>query len=239
MTREQDHWRDIWNYQASEIEALAAEPDRALMAGKRAHYSRIAKWLGPETKGRVLEIGCGPGRYVALLASLGHDVVGADPYPNPVWDLVRKHQPVDMREGVFAENLPFADGDFDHLACLGALLYFKNPEVALAEMRRVTRPGGRAVFRTVNHGHLYTRVTGKRLDEAAPNYYSPTTLRKTLEEAGFEVHQQFSYGAFPPFGAKTWWRLINGRIPIAAQELLSAMTPRPLRVNLVAFAIRR
>lgn len=239
MSSEETRWRDIWTYQSTEIESLAAESGRALSAGKRAHYSKIAEWLGPDTKGRTLELGCGPGRYVALLAALGHDVVGVDPYPNPAWELIRKHRTVDIREGVFAENLPFEDEEFDHLACLGALLYFADPAVALAEMRRVTKPGGRALFRTVNDRHLFTRVTGKRLDPAAPNYYTAESLKRTLEDSGFEVHRQFAYGVFPPFGNKTWWWLINGKIPIAGQEAISALTPPSWRVNLVAFATRR
>lgn len=239
MTKDQQRWRDIWEYQSGEIETLAADPAIAARASLRAHYSRIGDLLGPETAGRVLELGCGPGRYVALLASLGHDVVGVDPHPNPTWDLITKHRAVEFRADVFAEELPFADSEFDHLACLGALLYFQNTETALAEMHRVTRPGGRAIFRTVNDHHLYTTVTGKRLDEAATNYYTPRTLRETLERAGFDVHRQFSYGIFPPFAAKTWWWLVNGQIPIAAQEAISALTPPYFRVNLIAFATRR
>ena len=239
MSREQERWRDVWAFQSGEIEALAADAERALRAGLRPHYSRIASWLRPDLKGRVLELGCGPGRYVALLASLGHDVVGVDPFPDPSWDIIRKYRSTDLRSGVFAENLPFEDASFDHVACLGAMLYFKDIKRSLSEMHRVTRPGGRAVFRTVSDHHLYTLATGKRLDTSASNYFTPKTMKTALEASGFEVNRQFSYGFFPPFKSATWWWLVNGQIPIAAQEAISAFTFPAWRVNLVAFATRK
>ncbi|MBY0423304.1 MAG: class I SAM-dependent methyltransferase [Parvularculaceae bacterium] len=236
MTTEERRWRDIWTYQAREIEGLASDRSLALRAGRRAHYSRIGDWLGPETAGRTLELGCGPGRYVALLSSLGHEVTGVDPHSFENWRTISARTGARFLSGVYAESLPFEDGAFDNVACLGAMLYFKDIDKALSELRRVTKKGGRAVFRTVNDRHLHTRVTGKRLDPAAPNYFSEHTLRTTLERHGFAVKRQFAYGVFPPFGDKTWWWLINGKLPIAFQEAISGATPASLRVNLMAFA---
>src|SRR6266480_1312689 len=122
----------IHAFQRDEIERLAKEPDFAAEAGRSEHFSRVADWLRPELGKRVLELGCGPGRYVAMLASLGFDVVAVDPASfDDTWNLIRKHHAVDFRSNVYAEDLPFEDASFDHVACLGALLYFKDPARAL------------------------------------------------------------------------------------------------------------
>ena len=50
----------------------------------------------------------------------------------------------------FGDALPFADASFDAVFCKGALDHFDAPEAAIAEMARVTRPGGRVVLAIAN-----------------------------------------------------------------------------------------
>ena len=237
MSSPESRGHAIQAFQAAEIEYLArAAPGVASAESLRPHYTRVGEWLPGGLGGSILELGCGPGRYVALLASLGFQVTGVDPFPYPTWDVIRAARPVELMAGVKAEALPFADASFDHVACLGALLYFQDPAKALAEMRRVMRPGGRLFVRTVNRRNLSRRWRGSNLDPAAPNYYDEAELAAFLRDGGFEVHETLSYGFFPPVFRAYWWYLCNGSIPIRAQEWLSSFTPRGMRVNVAAFA---
>jgi ubiquinone/menaquinone biosynthesis C-methylase UbiE len=231
-------WQGIHAYQAREMELLASNAEFAQCAAQKNHYSRIGEWITLDRGKRVLELGCGPGRYVALLANLGFDVVGADPCPAanfPTWKLIASHQEVEFRDRVCAEDLPFEDNSFDQIACLGALLYFSDPSRALSEMRRVLKPGGRLIMRTVNRHNLYRLMTGKNIDPAASNAYTAQELKQLLAESGFLMDRLFRYGFYPPLFTGMWWRLVNGVIPIRVQGFLSFLTPPSVRVNLTAF----
>jgi SAM-dependent methyltransferase len=231
-------WEQIRSFQAREIELLASTTEFARCCAMKDHYARIGAWIRPEFGRRVLEIGCGPGRYVALLASLGFDVVGVDccaAAAFPSWQTIEGYRKVEFRELVFAENLPFATASFDQITCLSALLYFTEPLKALSEIRRVLKPGGRMLVRNVNRRNLYRLATGKNIDPVGSNVYTMKELKALLSEAGFVVHKGFAYGFYPPLFIAKWWHLVNGIISTEAQGTISAITPPPFRVNLVAF----
>jgi SAM-dependent methyltransferase len=231
-----EQWEAVRAFQAKEIESLATDDEFARRASLTSHYSRIGEWLSPGLKGRVLEAGCGPGRYVALLSKLGFSVVGIDPFPKfPTWKLIKSHCQVEFHDGVFSESLPFPDGSFDHVACMAALLYFRDPDRALAEFRRVLKPGGRLVMRSVNRRNLYRIVRGRHLDPAARNHYTMRELVGLLSDAGFIVHKSFSYGFYPPYLEAWWWYLVNGIISTDVQAAMSLLTPPPLRMSLTLF----
>ncbi len=92
---------------------------------------------------RVLDVGCGPGGLTAeLVRRVGATAVAAiDPSP-PFVEACRTRQPqADVRIGV-AEDLPFGAAEFDAaLACL-VVGFLDDAPAGVAEMTRVTRPGG-------------------------------------------------------------------------------------------------
>jgi SAM-dependent methyltransferase len=92
---------------------------------------------------RALDVGCGPGVLTAQLASrLGAaHVVAIDP-STPFVAATRDRVPdVGVHEGS-AEDLPFPDDDFDLALAQLVVHFMSDPVVGLAEMARVTRPGG-------------------------------------------------------------------------------------------------
>jgi SAM-dependent methyltransferase len=227
--------RQIQRAQRSEIERIAHDEEFARRAGSDPAYARVGEWLAPP--GRTLELGCGPGRFVALLSSLGHEVVGVDPLEFPDWALLRDRPGVTLESGLVAEALPFEDASFDHVACIGALLYFDDPEQAMREMRRVVRPNGRLVIRTPNSGNLYTRRTGRRLDPSSRRLYSLDELATLVESTGFRVVDRFAYGFWPPVATDAWWYVSVTMIPPGVQRSLSSMLPEERRVNNVVLAV--
>jgi SAM-dependent methyltransferase len=105
--------------------------------------AQFAEWAEVEPGQRAVDVGCGPGALTSLLVErLGAGAVAAiDPSP-PFVEAIRTRFPgVDVRSGG-AEELPFADGEFDRALAQLVVHFMKDPVQGLREMARVTRPGG-------------------------------------------------------------------------------------------------
>lgn len=96
-------------------------------------------------KAKVLDVGCGTGKYAAYLASKGCEVIGVDVSKNAV-ELARKYHPKQRFEVAFAELLPFKNESFDAVYCFDVLEHVNDPVVALKEMRRVLKKDGTLLF---------------------------------------------------------------------------------------------
>lgn len=92
---------------------------------------------------RALDVGTGAGALALALAPIVREVVGVDRVPE-LLKLARERAPanVTFAEGD-AEHLPFGDASFDLAGTLRTLHHVPRPELVLAELVRVTRPGGR------------------------------------------------------------------------------------------------
>ena len=88
---------------------------------------------------RVLDVGCGRKQYKPLFAPYASSYVGVDHVDNPMAEL----------KGAI-EDLPVEDGSFDVVLCSQVLEHCDAPDKAVAELRRVTAPGGRVLATT--HG---------------------------------------------------------------------------------------
>jgi SAM-dependent methyltransferase len=88
---------------------------------------------------RLLDVGCGTKPYRPLFAPFATEYVGVDPVESPHADLVGS-----------VEDLPVADGSYDVVLCNQVLEHCDDPMRAVAELRRVTAPGGRVLVST--HG---------------------------------------------------------------------------------------
>ena len=97
----------------------------------------------------VLEVAPGPGYFSIEMAKFGrYSVTGLDISETFVKiaqrNAVEAGVQVDFRHGN-ASAMPFADGTFDLIVCRAAFKNFSEPVKALAEMRRVLKPCGRAI----------------------------------------------------------------------------------------------
>ena len=120
------------------LDRMRAEP------AYRAYKARVAQQLRPVAGGRYLDVGCGTGADAnALAVRHGVDVVGVDASETMVEEARRRGLP----EAVVADaaSLPFEDASFDGAWADRVFQHLADPEPALAELVRVTRPGGRIV----------------------------------------------------------------------------------------------
>ena len=91
--------------------------------------------------GRVLDVGCGEGRFCRILRREGFEPVGLDPTPE-LLEAARARDP----EGTYvegrAEALDFAEASFDLVVSCLSLIDMEHADAAIAEMARVLKPGG-------------------------------------------------------------------------------------------------
>lgn len=96
---------------------------------------------------KVLDVGCGPGEMAAKLMQRGYEVWGLD-IAEPMICHARKRCGTDRFRVGDIEHIPFPENTFDGVVCLGVLEYLDVDEIALREIHRVLKPGGRAVIST-------------------------------------------------------------------------------------------
>ena len=102
---------------------------------------------------RALDVGCGPGALASeLVARLGAaNVAAADPSESFV-AAVRARNPGIEAHRASADDLPFGDGSFDATLAQLVVHFMPDPVAGLAEMARVTRPGGVVAACVWDHG---------------------------------------------------------------------------------------
>lgn len=112
------------------------------------HVQLIEREMAPLRGGRLLDIGCGKGRFARILAE-AHRVTALD---LAVAMLAAAPRELD-RVSASMLALPFADGAFDGAYATESLEHAVDIEGAVAEMCRVVRPGGRLAIIDKNAEH--------------------------------------------------------------------------------------
>ena len=116
-----------------------------LVAAHLVEYARVRAGQ------RVLDVACGTGVAAVTAARLGARVSGLDLTPALLERAVENAEiagvQIEWREGD-AEAMPFEDGVFDVVLSQFGHIFAPRPEIALAEMLRVLKPGGTIAFAT-------------------------------------------------------------------------------------------
>lgn len=116
-----------------------------MLGGLRGARMQILRHLRHLQRGGLLEVGIGDGENVALMPQ-SLRISGIDIAERPLAACQARFP----ERGLFlalaeGERIPFADHSFDAVLSVGGFNFYSDPQTALKEMARVTRPGGRVV----------------------------------------------------------------------------------------------
>jgi SAM-dependent methyltransferase len=153
--------------------------------------------IGPGT--RVLDLAAGTGKLTRLLVPTGAEVVAVEPVAGMRDRLTALLPGVEVHDGT-AEDLPLADGSVDAVTIAQAFHWFDAP-VALAELRRVLRPGGHLflVWNVRDRDVDWVRVFGDLLvdgpDAERPydSYYEVDYAALVAGDGGFAPVQRWDH----------------------------------------------
>jgi demethylmenaquinone methyltransferase/2-methoxy-6-polyprenyl-1,4-benzoquinol methylase len=161
-----------------------------MTAGMHHRWRRRAADLARVGPGdRALDVATGTGDLAAELHSRGAEVVGLD-FSERMLELARAKEPGVRFQAGNALELPFGDGEFDAVTVGFGARNFSDLPRGLAEMARVTRPGGRVVVLEITtperlrtlHGMWFDRVVPRLgavvAGDAAAYSYLPASVRR-------------------------------------------------------------
>jgi len=148
--------------------------------------------------GRVVEIGSGSGPNFRLYPDTVDEVVAVEPEgylrAKATDAAARSGRPVHVLDAV-ADDLPFADATFDAAVVALVLCSVPSQAAALAELKRVLRPGGELRF----YEHViarspglarFQRATGRVLPRLAGGCHPDRDTGAAIKRAGFEVERE-------------------------------------------------
>lgn len=171
----------------------------------------VLNMLSPSQGEKILDIGCGNARDLAIIATTGAQVVGVDIAEGMVsaarQELVKLGiENVLLRVGD-ATQLDFADGEFDKVLCSEVIEHIPDAEKALAEIWRVLKPGGMLVLSTPNPKSWYgfdrywiwERVLGKKWNHPFDQWRTMSDLISMVERKGFKVEKKAGACYVPGF----------------------------------------
>lgn len=210
-------------YQSKGLNAQRRYPNESLIQFLASRYFRLSE---PERKSiRLLEVGCGSGANLWMMAKEGFNTHGMDSSAKGL-ELARQHLgekwgvAADLRVGSFTQ-LPYEDNYFDAVVDVVSLQHINldDSRLALQEICRVLKPGGAFFsYRLSDHSVMYEHSGGGRIDAATLDniadaslplansglisFGSPALARLMYQEVGLEVEtiervgRTYSNGAY-------------------------------------------
>ena len=141
---------------------------------------------------RVLDAGCGTGRYTCLLQDAGLNVTGIDISPGMLEIAEEKHPELHFMEGDFLQ-LEFADRSFDGVWAHNSIVHFDQDDdikTALSEFRRILKTGGILhLLVTASNGDQKSAVIKDKLHPEGVYYrlFSKQEVHSLLDYIGYKV----------------------------------------------------
>lgn len=185
-----DYYEELWQRLPEELEP----PDLDLRLG----HLRVGVRAGD----RVLDLGCGDGRFTAELARMGARPVGVDIAQAALNRARARHPEHDFRQAPIDGPLPLDDVSFDVVWSSEVIEHVADTARWLSEVRRVLVPRGRLLLTTPSHGRLRVALNGiEAFSDPLGDHlhlYTRASLRALLAEFGFDEISVRTAGG-PPF----------------------------------------
>jgi len=198
----------------TDFDAIADEYDQSLPAHVVEHYlrKRLAFIRRHTEPGLTLDLGSGTGLLAERVADAGYVVVALDPSRGMLSQL-RRRRPDLPAVTASGPALPFPDGTFSLTYCIAVMHHVAEPDAVrrtLAEMARVTRPGGRVMVWDHNPRNPYWPLLMKRVpqDTGAERLIPEAEIVDGLRAAGAPTLSSSQLGLVPDFAPRSLLPLV-------------------------------
>ena len=166
--------------------------------------AHVVRFAGISAGERVLDVGTGTGVVAITAARAGAQVTGLDLTPE-LLEVARENARIARTGGIDwtegdAEKLPYPDASFDVVVSQFGHMFAPQPEVAMAEIRRVLRPGGRFACATWPPEHLIGKIFAFVARHSPPP--PPGAVPPPLWGNPEVLVERLSAGFAPPFFAR-------------------------------------
>lgn len=193
-------WHDYWNKTSILKEVNSCQTDEL--------WGIIKAYIKPNDK--IIDAGCGLGRWVIYLSSKGYNIIGIDNLGEAI-DILKKFDKKLKLKIAGVDKLPFPDNSFDTYLSFGVVEHFENgPLDALREAKRVLKKGGIIILETPNDNFIrrLKRLAGilRKLGSQGSlvsnltfyEYrYQTKELKEFLTSLGFTIMADFSKDLIP------------------------------------------
>jgi 2-polyprenyl-3-methyl-5-hydroxy-6-metoxy-1,4-benzoquinol methylase len=165
----------------------------------RKRIGRQVMWLSAVKGGRLLDYGCGSGRFLAGMRDLGWEVIGYELDPVAAATAREVHR-LDVAAGAFEPEF-LGEKTYDAVTLIHVIEHVSDPVETLKQCARLLKPGGSLMLATPNLlslGHLVFRRNWLDLDP--PRHlmlFTPASLERVAERAKLRTVSIFS-NANPP-----------------------------------------
>lgn len=240
-------------WQAAGLPAMISDDHLAPLAARRdfhgAHATRNwFEWLAGRIEigpgDRVLDVGSGPGWFWrGVRSAQPAEIVLSDISAGMVREALAHEEQIGAAavSGVVADAvaLPFPGGSFDVVVAMHVLYHASDPPAAVAELRRVMKPGGRCYVTTVGETDLeelaaLTRaVYGSAAGDAAREAFGPDRAERLVAEAFGEAGREDFEDVYRVSSAEAVFRYLASMPPaLGGGEPAPAMLSRAVTARL-------
>ena len=164
-----------WNrYRRVQLDSVTGKPV------SRRRFFEGTRWPERLDGERVLEVGCGAGRFTEVLVSTGAEVVAVD--ASSAVDACREtvgDRATVVQADLFA--LPFPEKSFDRVFCYGVLQHTPDPRAAFLTIVRLAKPGGWIAADVYRRAEYVDRWSSKYLWRWLTTRLPPRVLRRVVE----------------------------------------------------------
>lgn len=204
----------------------------------KSFRKKAARIRRHQPTGRVLEIGCAAGAFLAVMRDAGHEVTGLEISPAMIETGRHTLGLNDLRQGTLEDSV-FEENAFSIVALFDVVEHVPDPVGLLRRCGRLLREDGLLVVQTQNVDSWARRILGRRW----PHYkqlehiyhFSPRTIADVLSRAGFTVveNTRRAAGKFVSFADIAQRAHRVGRIPRWMCWPLRALGNRFIYLNLL------
>lgn len=157
--------------------------------------NKVMKLLHPKKGERILDVGCGTGRYLRPLVRKGTHATGID-FSRNMLEIARKKAPhADIKEVDITKKFPFPSSTFDKVICSLVISHIKNIIPVLKEIKRVLKDDGFLILTTLHPNTDFSDYELMKFDFPLSRYdcsilHSFLSLEKSFKESGLKEEER-------------------------------------------------